>query len=210
MIEKISHPCYFLCRVCSNTILLSESSGDEITCERCGEGNHPLKIRSVQKTIVYALTALIFFIPAMWYPFMTIELYGNRNSSTIWGGVVSLIEDGSWPIGVIVFLASILIPAVKLIILLYLGVTAQNNSHLQFKTRLYHIIEAIGRWSMLDIFLLAILVAIIKLGHWTRVEIELGSYLFALVVIFTMLASAAFDPQLLWNEEHGNTNTQEN
>lgn len=209
MIDKSNHPCYFLCRVCSNTVLLSESS-HQAACERCGEVNNPLKIGSVEKTIAYALTALIFFVPAMWYPFMTIELYGNRNSSTIWGGVVSLIEDGSWPIGLIVFLASILIPVVKLIILFYLGLTARNNSHLRFKTRLYHIIEAIGRWSMLDIFLLAILVAIIKLGHWTRVEPELGSYLFSLVVIFTMLASAAFDPQLLWNEDHGNTNTQEN
>jgi paraquat-inducible protein A len=197
---------HILCRVCSNTISLSENT----RCERCGESNHRLKIRSTLATLVFSLTALIFFIPALWYPFMTIELYSNTNSSTIWEGVVSLIQDGSWPIGLIVFLASIVIPILKLIILFYLGLTARNSSHPRFKTRLYHIIEAIGRWSMLDIFLMAILVAILKLGNWTSVKPEMGSYLFLLVVIFTMLASASFDPKLLWNEEYGNTNSTEN
>ncbi len=198
-----------MCKVCANRILVEDDTSGDVVCDRCGEINHPLKIKSVTGTLTYSLTALIFFIPATWYPFMTIELYGKRNSSTIWGGVVSLVEGGSWPIGLIVFLASLVIPFLKLLILFYLALTARNGANAKFKTRLYHIIEAIGRWSMLDIFLMAVLVAIMKLGHWTTVEPELGSYLFALVVIFTMLASAAFDPQLLWNEDNVDTNTKE-
>lgn len=134
---------------------------------------------------------------------MSIELYGSRNTSTIWEGIVSLTKNGSVAIAIIVFLASLLIPFLKLAILFYLALTANTKKHPLFKTRLYHFIEAIGRWSMLDIFLLAVLVAIFKLGPWTTVEPKIGSLLFALVVIFTMLASATFDPTLLWeNEEH--------
>ncbi|MBC7371713.1 MAG: paraquat-inducible protein A [Bdellovibrionaceae bacterium] len=154
-------------------------------------------------SLAFSLTALVFYIPANIYPFMTIELYGNRHSSTIWGGIVELNNAGSWPIALIVLLASLIIPFFKLIILFYLALTANNHQHSRFKTRLYTIVEAIGRWSMLDIFLLAVLVAIMKLGPWTHVEPGLGSLLFAMVVIFTMLASAYFDPQLLWERENG-------
>ena len=83
---------------------------------------------------------------------MTIELYGHRNSSTILSGVQSLFEDGSWPIALIVFLASVLIPLLKLIALFYLGLTARNSKHARFKTKLYRVVETVGRWSMLDIF----------------------------------------------------------
>ncbi|MBL7544526.1 MAG: paraquat-inducible protein A [Bdellovibrionaceae bacterium] len=158
--------------------------------------------KSIQATFIYSLTALIFFIPSNLYPFMTVELYGQRNSSTIWTGVLSLIDDGSWPIALVVFLASLVIPLLKLIILFYLALTAKNNFNNTFKKRLYDIIEIIGRWSMLDIFLLAVLVAILKLGRWTTVEPGPGAWLFTLVVIFTMLASAAFDPEFLNPEEN--------
>lgn len=160
---------------------------------------HP---KSIAMTLAYSLTALIFYIPANIFPFMSIELYGNRNTSTIWGGVVTLAESGSWPIALIVFLASIVIPLVKLVILFYLALTARNGKHSRLKNSLYNFIESIGRWSMLDIFLLAVLVAILKLGPWTTVEPQVGSLLFALVVIFTMVASSSFDPNILTEEEH--------
>jgi len=161
--------------------------------------------KSIHSTLAYSLTALILYIPANAIPFMSIELYGNRNTSTIWEGIVTLTEAGSWPIALIVFLASMAIPFLKLFILFYLALTARNKKHPHFKMKLYKIIESIGRWSMLDIFLLAVLVAILKLGPWTTVEPELGSLLFALVVIFTMVASASFDPQILWEQENENT-----
>lgn len=134
------------------------------------------------------------------------ELYGTKNSSTIWGGIVSLADSGSIGIALIVFLASILIPILKLIILFYLALSAHNGSRQKFKTRLYLIVEAIGRWSMLDIFLLAVLVAIMKLGHFATVKPEIGAGIFAIVVIFTMLASAYFDPKLIWEKDNGKEN----
>jgi len=209
-VKEHQHPCYYMCRVCSNALLVTEAIETQIICDRCGELQHWHEPKSAMATLAYSLTALIFFIPSNLYPFMTVELYGNRNSSTVWGGILSLVEDGSWPIALIVFLASLVIPALKLIILFYLGLTANNQSHPKFKTRLYHIIESIGRWSMLDIFLLAVLVAIVKLGRWTTVEPEPGSYMFAMVVIFTMLASASFDPQLLWKENNGKIHSTKN
>lgn len=160
---------------------------------------------SARKTLAYSLTALIFYFPANIFPFMTIELYGAKNSSTIWGGIISLIDSGSWPIALVVFLASMLVPFLKLVVLFYLSLT-NHHSHRAAKLWLYKIIESIGRWSMLDIFLLAVLVAIMKLGPWTRVVPERGSLLFLFVVIFTMLASANFDPQLLTEEENATPN----
>lgn len=192
---------FLICNVCSQPIPSPEGLQKTLVCNRCGHKHEKLKPKSARLTLVFSMTALILYIPANLFPFMTIELYGSRNSSTIWGGIVSLAESGSLAIAIIVFLASMLIPFVKLVILFYLtSFTRQKNP--KFNTKLYHMVESIGRWSMLDIFLLAVLVAIMKLGPWTAVEPGIGSLLFAIVVIFTMLASAYFDPQLLWEEEN--------
>lgn len=198
--------CYFICHFCSHQILVSGESHKTITCDRCGFKNHRLKPKSHHYTFIFTLTALILYIPANIFPFMTMELYGHRSSSTIWSGIISLSDSGSWVIALIVFLASMLIPFFKLAILLYLSLTAKTKQHPYFKTKLYQIIEAIGRWSMLDIFLLAVLVAMMKFGRLARVEPGPGSLLFAMVVIFTMLASAYFDPRLLWRNENEATN----
>lgn len=164
----------------------------------------PAHPKSVEFTLAFSFTALLLYIPANLYPFMTIELYGNRNSSTIWSGIVSLVESGSWAVAIVVFLASLFIPLLKLLALFYLAFTARSGRHADFKLKLYQVVEAIGRWSMLDIFLLAVLVAIVKLAPWAHVEPEFGSLMFLMVVIFTMLASAYFDPKLIVREENEN------
>ena len=197
-IKKSSH--YLVCHICNHSVPFVHGSNENVNCERCGQVHCNLSTKSSQLTLIYALTALILYIPANIFPFMTIELYGNHNSSTIWSGIVSLADSGSWSIAIIVFLASMLIPFVKLIILFYLALTNKQKKNPRFKTKLYLTVEAIGRWSMLDIYLMAVLVAIMKLGPWTTVRPELGSCLFLLVVIFTMLASAKFDPKLLWED----------
>jgi paraquat-inducible protein A len=196
----VSKDCYFMCHLCSHTVLVDDDRRKVIVCDRCGHKNHRLKPKSLELTMIFSITALIFYLPANMFPFMSIELYGNRNSSTIWSGIVSLAESGSWAIALVVFLASIFIPFVKLLILFYLAFSAKTGKNPKFKTKLYHIVEGIGRWSMLDIYLLAVLVAIMKLGPWTTVEPNIGSLMFLLVVIFTMLASANFDPKLLWKD----------
>lgn len=198
MSSQKQNPLFYSCHICANHNLLPADPSEKLECVRCGEKTNHYKPKSVEAALVFTITALILFIPANFFPFMTINMYGRQNSSTVWGGVVSLIESGSWPIALIVFLASLVIPILKLLILFYLTATAKNKTNQLFKTKLYRVIETIGRWSMLDIFLLAVLVAIMKLGPWTYVQPEIGSLFFALVVVFTMLASANFNPQLLW------------
>ena len=187
------------CKVCSEA--LPPTTSWSATCTKCGSTDSSHRPRSVQASLAFTLTALIFYVPSMVFPFMTIDLYGKRNSSTIWAGIESLAESGSVGIAFIVFTASILLPALKLLILFYLGVTAKSGKRQRFKTKLFHFIETIGRWSMLDIFLLAVLVAILKISPWTSVKAEPGAAMFALVVVFTMLASATFDPRVLWQRK---------
>lgn len=193
---------YVICSHCSHRNAY-ESSQSELTCERCGHCHRMIRPKSIELTLAFSLTALVLYIPANIYPFMTIEMYGNRNSSTIWSGTVSLFESGAWAVAFVVFMASLFIPLLKLAILFYLALTAHTKKHPQFKNKLYKMVEAIGRWSMLDIFLLAVLVAVVKLAPLAHVQPEFGSLMFLLVVIFTMLASAYFDPKLLWEEENG-------
>lgn len=135
---------------------------------------------------------------------MTFEMYGNRSEATIWSGIVSLADNGVWFIAVIVFVASMLIPLFKIAALAYLGFTARNGRHKVFKTKLYYFIEAIGRWSMLDIFLLAVLIAVMKFDNLASVAIGAGSLMFLFVVIFSLLASESFDTKLIWEGDvHG-------
>ncbi len=189
------------CKICG-TALSTEGQEQFVVCEKCGTLNRVAKNSSPEVSLIFALTALILYIPANVFPFMTLEIYGNKNTSTIWEGIVTLADSGSWGIAIIIFIASIVIPLVKLIILFYLGLTAKNSSQRKFKTRLYNAVEAIGRWSMLDIFLMAVLVAIMKMGPWAHAEPELGSWIFALVVIFTMISSASFDPSTIWKNSN--------
>lgn len=147
---------------------------------------------SVQPTLAFSLTALIFDVPANFFPFMTIEMSGRRNSATIWSGVVDLSESGAWFVAAVVFLASIVIPLLKILALLYLAATAGDPARVKSNRALHRAIETIGRWSMLDIFLLAVLVSLIKLGRWATVEPEIGSVMFLFVVIFTSLASTFY------------------
>lgn len=195
----------FDCKICSSP--LQVVAGHVATCGRCGHRDWSFTHKSSRLCLAFALTALVFYVPANIFPFMTIELYGNRNSSTIWTGIESLMDQKSYAIAGIVFLASILIPVLKLMILIYLSATAGNGQRPKFKMGLYHFVEAIGRWSMLDIFLLAVMVAIVKLGKWTQVEPEKGAAMFLLVVVFTMIASAYFDPRKLWENTDAQNRT---
>lgn len=172
-------------------------------CENC---DRPINVstRNSSKTLAYILTALVLYFPANFFPFMTMEIYGRRSSPTIWGGIESLIDSGSWFIAIIIFLASIVIPFLKLAVLFYLTLSGESsNSNL--KPILFKSVETLGRWSMLDIFLLAVLVAVMKLGPWTSVEPEIGSIMFALVVVFTMLATSSFEARLVRGKKHAAT-----
>jgi paraquat-inducible protein A len=139
-------------------------------------------------------------VPANIYPILRMHFYGAYSESTVWDGVVSLAETGQYFIALIVFLASIAIPVLKLAGLLYLVISARFTfgRRLRDRVRLYRFIDAVGPWAMLDVFLLAVLVALVKLGEIATILPGPGLVAFTAVVVLTMFASASFDPRAIW------------
>jgi paraquat-inducible protein A len=175
--------------------------GTVAECIRCGSyvaGRSTT--RSLEVTAALSLAALILYVPANIYPIMKMYLYGGYSESTVWDGIVMLARNDEWLIALIVFLASMVIPLVKLAGLFSLVVTARMGwgRRLRSRTQLYKFIDAIGPWAMLDVFLLAVLVALVKLSNWAKILPGPGLLAFTLVVVLTMFASAAFDPKLIW------------
>jgi paraquat-inducible protein A len=175
--------------------------GTVAECLRCGSflGGRR-SARSLEITAALALAALILYVPANIYPIMKMYLYGGYSESTVWDGIVMLARNDQWFVAVIVFLASMVIPLVKLAGLFSLVVTARMGwgRRLGSRTQLYKFIDAIGPWAMLDVFLLAVLVALVKLSSWAKILPGPGLIAFTMVVVLTMFASAAFDPKLIW------------
>jgi|SRR5262245_18824568 len=175
--------------------------GTAAECLRCGTfiGQRRSSF-SLEITAALSLAALILYVPANIYPIMKMYLYGGYTESTVWDGVVTLAQNEQWFVALIVFFASIVIPLVKLAGLFSLVVTARMgwSRRLRSRTRLYKFIDAIGPWAMLDVFLLAVLVAVVKLSTWAKILPGPGLIAFTSVVVLTMFASAAFDPKLIW------------
>ncbi|GAB3016550.1 paraquat-inducible protein A [Bowmanella dokdonensis] len=174
--------------------------GEVISCGRCDQ----VLIRAVQggnfPCLMLVLAALILYVPANIYPIMTMTYLGRSNETTIFGGVVNLYQSGMVGLAVLVFTVSILVPLIKIIVLLYLTLLA--NRYALFSEKVHHkilrFVDAIGPWSMLDVFLVAILVSLVKLQDLARVEPEVGIVAFAGVVVLTLIASQVFDSRLLW------------
>ena len=144
---------------------------------------------------------MTLYIPANIYPVLTVVQLGSGQPSTILGGVRELIDYGLWPLAALVFFASVAVPVLKLVGLTVLLITTQRRSrdHLRDRTVLYRIVDAIGRWSMIDIFMESILVALVQFGVIASVYPGAGAIAFAAVVILTMLAARGFDPRLMWD-----------
>lgn len=155
---------------------------------------------SLHVTAALSLAALILYVPANIYPILKMYMYGAYSENTVWEGIVMLMRNDEWLVAVVVFLASMVIPLVKLAGLFSLVVTAHMGwgRRLRGRTQLYKFIDAVGPWAMLDVFLLAILVALVKLNALAKVIPGPGLLAFTLVVVLTMFASAAFDPKLIW------------
>ena len=170
-------------------------------CVRCHERLHPRLPHSVQRTWALLVAATVMYVPANIYPIMTTTSLGNTSPSTIVGGIVELIQGGSWPIAGVIFVASIIVPVGKLCALAWLCSVA-NRSHAlnaQTRTTLYRITEFIGRWSMVDVFVVAILVALIRADSLMTINPGPAALAFGSVVVLTMLAAMTFDPRLLWD-----------
>ena len=154
-------------------------------------------------TLALTIAALVLYVPANIYPILMMNLYGNYSENTIWDGVVSLMQYNEYFVAAIVFLASIVVPLFKLLGLLFLVVSVKwgHGRRLRARTHIFRFIDAIGPWAMLDVFLLAILVALVKLGDLGRVIPGPCMVAFTCVVVLTILASQSFDTKLIWNRE---------
>lgn len=170
-------------------------------CPRCGEHLHARKPNSLARTWALLIASAILFVPANVLPIMTVIRFGQGDPSTILVGVEHLIGAGMWPLGLIVFFASIMVPTSKLIALVYLLLSVQRKSTWRpdERTRLYRITEVIGSWSMVDIFVIGILTSLVSLDALATIRPGLAASFFAGVVVLTMLAAQSFDPRLIWD-----------
>ncbi|CAB1061021.1 Paraquat-inducible protein A [Olavius sp. associated proteobacterium Delta 1] len=189
------HSCHLLCRINFSKI------GKSLVCPRCGSTLHQRKPNSLKRTWALVLAAIIFYIPANLLPVTVVISFGKAQADTIMSGVIYFIASGMWPIALVIFVASILVPMLKLIILTFLLITVQRKSAWRPKdrTRLYRLTEAVGRWSMVDIYVVTILVALVNLGNLATIKAGPGAGFFAAVVVITMFAAMSFDPRLIWD-----------
>jgi len=162
---------------------------------------HSRKPNSIACTWALVIAAFVFYVPANVLPITKVTSLGATQSDTIMSGVIYFIRSGMWPIALVIFVASIFVPLVKLLILMLLLISVQRRSRWRPKdrTRLYRITEAIGRWSMVDIFVVTILVALVHLGALANIEAQPGAVFFAAVVVITIFAAMSFDPRLMWD-----------
>ena len=176
-------------------------------CDRCGAALHSRKPASVQRTWALMLGAATLYIPSNLYPVMTISQFGNAESDTIISGVIALFQAGWYPVAVAILFASIVVPCFKILSLGFLLIALQRRSRWKpgARTKMYRIVEGIGRWSMLDMFTTSLLVALVQLGDVMTIEPGVGATCFAGVVILTMLAAMSFDPRLVWDSLEENT-----
>ncbi len=187
------------CRACR---LVSFASGDgRDRCPRCRHRLRRRKPDSLARGWVLITAATIFYVPANVYPVMTLVHFGRGVPYTILGGAEELIQERLWPLAAIVFMASITIPLLKLVSLAVMLINVHFGwaGRLRGRTRLYRIVTAIGRWSMIDAFVLSALVALVRMGFLASVHAQIGAVAFAAVVILTMLAAESFDPRLMWD-----------
>ncbi|WP_153101307.1 paraquat-inducible protein A [Paraburkholderia hayleyella] len=171
------------------------------SCSRCGAALHSRNPDSLTRTWALLIAAVLLYIPANLLPIMhTASLVGEEDD-TIMSGVVYFWTSGDWPLAVIVFVASILVPMLKLSVLVLLTYTAQRRSRWRQmeRTTLYRAVERIGRWSMLDIFVVTLTVALVRFKSLAEITAGPGAIAFGSVVVLTMIASMQFDPRLIWD-----------
>lgn len=187
------------CPVCHRVHGFAGSSPDR--CTRCASRLHAREPDSLGRTAALVAAGAILYIPANLLPVMTVINFGQGAPSTIIGGVDELAEAGLWPLALLVFIASVAVPVLKLGGLSWFLVAAWRGSaaRLHARTRLYRIIDAIGRWSNIDVFMIAILTALVQFGAVASIRADAGAVAFAAVVILTMLASHVFDPRVMWD-----------
>jgi paraquat-inducible protein A len=185
------------CDVCG---LVSQALPTE-HCSRCAHSLEHRKVNSIARVWACVIAAAILLVPANLLPVMTIVQGGRGGAHTIMGGVVELGENHLWALALVVFLASIVIPLLKLAILTSILVLTGRGSpaYLRLRTRMFKLVRAIGRWSMIDVFMVTVFVGLLHMGPLSNVSPDTGSMAFAAVVVLTMIATEALDPRLMWD-----------
>ncbi|NQV24678.1 MAG: paraquat-inducible protein A [Rhodopirellula sp.] len=189
------------CPCCNGVV---DISGGNEHCPRCASRVQSRSPKSLQRTTALLFSAVVLYIPANLYPIMTVRQFGSGDAQTIFSGVIHMIESGFMGLAMVVFIASVVVPVLKFLGIGFLIATVHfrwAGSRLA-ATRVHRIVEMVGRWSMIDIFTIALLVALVQLGFLATVEAGVGAVYFGGVVVLTMLASQTFDPRLLWDTEN--------
>jgi paraquat-inducible protein A len=189
--------------VCHDCRLVSKplAHAHDGICPRCGALLHLRKPHSLPRTWAFLLAAMVLYIPAVLLPVMVTSTVFGTQSDTILSGVVFLWNSGSWVLAVVVFIASIVVPMLKILSLTYLAWSTQLRSPVvpHKRTRIYRLVELVGRWSMLDIYVITILVALVQFGSVATIDAGPGAIAFGSVVVLTMFAALSFDPRLIWD-----------
>ncbi len=191
-----------LCLECSKLISIRDlDETNTLICSRCGASLHQRKPASIVTTWALILTAAIFYFPANLLPIMRVEFLGIPSYSTIIDGIRLFFQQGSYGIAIIILTASILIPLLKILGLALVLITAQLKRpfFIRQKASMFRFIEFVGKWSMLDIFVIALLGAFVNFGFLTSIETAPAATYFCIVVVTTMIAALTFDPRLIWD-----------
>jgi len=191
------HACGLVCEDCLDTL-------PHAGCPRCGAPLHRRLPNSIHRAWALLLAAVILYIPANVLPVMYTRMLGDGSESTIMGGVIQFWQAGSYGIALVIFIASVVVPCTKFLVLGLLLATAQRRSTwaMRERARLYRLVELIGYWSMLDVLVVAIVAALVKFQALSDIEPRMGILFFGMVVILTMLSSMSFDPRLTWDGEN--------
>jgi paraquat-inducible protein A len=179
----------------------SPPPGSEQRCPRCDARVHMRRPNSLVRTWSLVIAAFIMYVPANVFAMMVISHMGSSSPDNILSGVQAMIRAGWYPVAVLIFVASIMVPLTKLVSLTGLLISVQRRSHWQPRQRaqLYRVVEKIGRWSMLDVFVLTLLIGLVQLGNLMTIEVGRAGTYFAAVVVLTIFAAKSFDPRLVWD-----------
>jgi paraquat-inducible protein A len=189
------------CPACDLALPNAAPEHEAHPCPRCGTTLHRRQPHALERSAAFAIAGFVMLIPANLLPVLSTNLLGEARTDTIFSGVMSLCHDGLWGIGLIVFTASIAVPLLKLVSLAFLihAARRQDGRHRRGLTKLYAFVKFIGRWSMLDVFLVAFLTGAVRFGAIASVQPEPGVIAFAAAVVLTIFATETFDPRLLWD-----------
>jgi len=188
------------CKNCHK--MYEKETFDDFKCTRCKHTvSHRVK-NSLQVSLALTICAILLYIPAMLYPMMEITKLGISIDSTIMEGVISFLEYESYFMAFVIFTASVVIPIIKLIGLLFIFISLKINIRMENKTKnlIYKFVEAIGKWSMIDIYVVALLASVVQLDEVFNIKGGLAATSFALMVIVTMIAANRFDTRIIWDE----------